>query len=281
MKYSTLNPQAWSAILFAVHLLSGIGLHAENSFKVDLSDNVEMEFAWIPELNLWVGRYPVTLEQFERLSKTAARHPERYAARYSESVDLKQAPAIMLSWDEAWRACQTLNRRHGAVLPGGFVFRLPTEKEWEALARAGDDRKYPWGGTWPPTAMADGILPNLQGIEMIPAWREYHSDRKIEGYEDGWPSLAPVQKSGANEWGIFGLAGNVTEWCEGWYDEKRKLRLRKGSSAFTFNSRGSEITHRSAKKGQSPTTGLFFWGEVRNQGDIATGFRVVIGEPIH
>jgi formylglycine-generating enzyme required for sulfatase activity len=40
----------------------------------------------------------------------------------------------------------------------------------------------------------------------------------------------PVSQSGYNEWGIYGLAGNVWEWCLDWYTAKREYRVRRGGS---------------------------------------------------
>ena len=245
-----------------------------------LSEDVVMEFVWIADLDMWVGRHEVTLGQYVHMSKSAAKRPDDYSMRYADGIDVMTGPAVMIGWNDARSACHLLNRKHRDILPDGYVFRLPTETEWETMARCGDDRDYPWGNDWPPTPMADDVLPNLQGVEMIPPWEQYHSARSIEDHQDGWASLAPVASSGANEWRIYGLAGNVMEWCEGWYDKERKLRLLKGSSASTFNSRGSEIAKRTAVDGQSPVRGWFLWGEVRNQGNIAAGFRVMIGRPL-
>lgn len=247
---------------------------------VKLSQDEVMEFVWIPELELWVGKYEVTLGQFMQLSRRAAKRPRDFAARYLGNGDDMNSPAVMIAWKDAHNACRSLNRRYGHLLRDGYVFRLPTEGEWEAIARCGDDRKYPWGNDWPPTPMADGVMPNLQGIEVISIEGQVPpAIRIIPGYKDGWPSVAPVKKSGANEWGIYGLAENVQEWCEGWYDEDRRLRLLKGSSASTFRPADCEIVARHAVEGQSPFTGLFLWGEVRNQGHLYSGFRVIVGPP--
>lgn len=252
-----------------------------NNGTVKLSEDEVIEFVWISELELWVGKYEVTLGQFMQLSKRATKRPRDFAARYLGNGDEMNSPAVMIGWKDAHDACRFLNRRYVHMLRDAYVFRLPTESEWEVIAGCGDDRKYPWGNDWPPTPMADGIMPNLQGVEVISIMGQTPpAIRVIPKYSDGWPSVAPVKKSGANDWGIFGLAGNVQEWCEGWFDESRKLRLLKGSSAGTFQSADCKITARHAVEGQTPFLGLFRWGEVRNQGHLYSGFRIVVAPPI-
>ena len=66
--------------------------------------------------------------------------------------------------------------------------RLPTELEWEAAARGGDDRLWPWGDELPDATRATFA----QGI--------------------GGPSRAGLHPAGAAPCGALDLAGNVWEW---------------------------------------------------------------------
>jgi len=41
-----------------------------------------------------------------------------------------------------------------------------------------------------------------------------------EGYDDGYLFTAPVAAFAPNELGVYGMSGNVYEWCWDWFDEK-------------------------------------------------------------
>jgi len=94
-------------------------------------------------------------------------------------------PVINVSWHDAVAYAKWLSQETG------YIYRLPTEAEWEYAARAGTDTKYWWG---------DKIGTN---------------NANCYGCGSKWDDkqTAPVRSFAANPYGIYDTVGNVWEWC--------------------------------------------------------------------
>jgi formylglycine-generating enzyme required for sulfatase activity len=186
------------------------------SLIVALGRGEELTFIWIRDLKLWAGKHEITNGQYRRFR---AKHDSRFRENFS--LNRNDQPVVYVSWNDAKAFCNWLNNTFSDRLPQGCEFRLPLEAEWILMAKAGDNRKYPWGNSWPPKY---GNYSDLATRKGLTEWQG------ISGYEDGHVVTCPVADSGSNEWGIYGLAGNVWEWCDDWFDADKKYRVRHGAS---------------------------------------------------
>lgn len=119
-------------------------------------------------------------------------------------------PVVGVSWKQAKAFCdwRTLyhnayrkKKGHGAV-PN---YRLPSEAEWEYAARGGlEGATYPWGG--PYTKNDRGcFLANFK-----PVRGDYAVDQALYTVE--------AQSYEPNGYGLYNMAGNVSEWVDSSYD---------------------------------------------------------------
>jgi hypothetical protein len=152
---------------------------------VDLGGGVTMEFVRIEALKGWVGKYEVTIEQLRRCPKV-----EKLSFPPVDGVDLNAdglpAPGGIYNGVKSFADWMNTCR-----LPAGYQARLPTDNEWTCFAQCGDNRKYPWGNDWPP---------------------RFGNYASIAGYADAFPAACPVEQSGRNDWGLYGVGGNLAEW---------------------------------------------------------------------
>lgn len=121
-------------------------------------------------------------------------------------------PVVGVSWKQAKAFCHWKTMKKNSYLKSrriGFRvpnFRLPTEAEWEYAARGGlDHATYPWGG--PYTTSDQGcFLANFKPMRGNYA-------------VDGNFYTAKCYSYNPNGYGIYNMAGNVSEWTESTYNE--------------------------------------------------------------
>ena len=120
-----------------------------------------------------MGKYEVTQAQWEA---GMGSNPGHY-----KGLNL---PVENVSWEDVQQFIQKLNAPND-----GYIYRLPTEAEWEYACRAGSTGDYA------------GALDAM-------AW--YGSNAA--------GTTHPVGQKKPNSWGLYDMHGNVWEWCQDWFD---------------------------------------------------------------
>jgi len=130
-----------------------------------------------------LGQYEVTQEQYE---KVMGKNPSNFKGG--------QNPVDQVDWNDAVEFCRKLSALP-AEKKAGYVYRLPTEAEWEYACRAGTTTKYSFGDS--ESELSD-----------------YDWNNKNSGFISH-----PVGGKKPNGWGLYDMHGNVFEWCQDWYGE--------------------------------------------------------------
>jgi formylglycine-generating enzyme required for sulfatase activity len=131
-----------------------------------------------------LGVYPVTRAEYERfLHATTHELPGDWSSPPFAQPDL---PVVGVSWMDAVAYCAWRSEHDGRPV------RLPTEAEWEFAARGRQSGLFPWG-------------------DPVPAWVP-------NGGRGPLPGPWPVTLGEPTDFGLFGIATNVHEWCHDWHD---------------------------------------------------------------
>jgi formylglycine-generating enzyme required for sulfatase activity len=135
----------------------------------------------------WLGRYEVTQAEYESVMGSNPSY-------WKEAT----RPVEQMSWYDATNYCGKLTEREWQAgrLPTGYVYRLPTEAEWEYACRAGTTTRFSYGD--------DLTYANLTNY----AWYTVNSGNQTH----------PVGQKTPNPWGIYDMHGNVWEWCQDYYN---------------------------------------------------------------
>ena len=135
---------------------------------------------------------------------------EPYTRMYFSHPGYADYPVVGVSWEQAnafanWRT-DYLRRSIGKQ--GAYIepYRLPTEAEWEFAARVGKEaNKYPWEGDFP-ISDSGCFYANLK-----PGDGNY--------IKDGNLITSKVGTYDPNDFGLYDMAGNVSEWTSTAYTE--------------------------------------------------------------
>ncbi|MEZ5386602.1 MAG: protein kinase [Prosthecobacter sp.] len=107
-------------------------------------------------------------------------------------------PVTNVTGKQAVQFCAWLSQKESRK------YRLPTKEEWSLAASAGGKAEFPWGDLWPPPAGA-GNYSDESYHKLRP------TDPYLTGFDDGFPTTAPVMSFKPNALGIYDLGGNIAE----------------------------------------------------------------------
>ena len=216
----------------------------------------------------WCGAFEVTQEQWRKvMGKDHEASIYRGATRPVQHVSIEEAESF----------CRTLSSKEAQKgrLPKGYLYRLPTEAQWEYCARAGTTTALYTG-----PIKYDGFFtsPSLDEI----AWytNSYRTDPNLWSVEvygpDEYPAIwfgtKPVGLKKPNGWGLYDMLGNVLEWTRDTYYPHYKGAPTDGSArkevSYRYNvARGGAYSfkanfvrcgsrHAMVYKGGGPLSGL-------------------------
>ena len=180
----------------------------------------------------WIGQHPVTQNQYQRVM-----HLEPNRSRFLG----ENRPVENVSWEEAMDFCERLTKEElsRGIIPFGKHYALPSTLQWEFACAANGKSAFHCG---------DELSPSVACF------------RRSGNGDSGTVDVDSFE--GGNRWDVWGMHGNVWEWCED-RDEtktarhKRDYRVRKGgcwssapNACKTLNSGSAEA------KEQSPDIGF-------------------------
>lgn len=150
----------------------------------------------------WIGKYQVTRGVWAQYSRDIRTSDEK------EMYGGKNAAMVDISFHHVLRFCDWLNHRRKASLPKGYVFRLPTEAEWEyALNANGGNPGNPY------IKWRDGDKSvESQIMVTYDDYKKIAEKYKIQPKKSYHLPPMTVGTKAPNDWGIYDMLGNGREF---------------------------------------------------------------------
>jgi len=184
----------------------------EGSAVAYSTNDLGMQFVSVP-----AGQFPMGCSEGAKPVECSADEKPRHTVQVTKAFELGKTEVTQKQWQAVMGS--NPSRYKGDTLPveqvsfqdvqaflsklnarnDGFLYRLPTEAEWEYAARAGTADQF-----------AGANVANSLG-RRSPAddWAWYNVEK-----------TQPVANKKPNAWGLYDMRGNVAEWVQDWYDSK-------------------------------------------------------------
>lgn len=196
-----------------------------------------------------ISRYEITFDDYD-LFATATDRALPGDNRWGRG----NRPVINVSWEDAQAYTRWLSKETGKT------YRLPSESEWEYVARAGRDKGDWWGD------------------ELTDAAGKANCRRGCSSRFSGLfgSKTAPVGSYPANSLGVYDMAGNVAEWVQDCFREKYQGKPRNGTALNPRQCDARVIRGGSAKDNLHETTDYRREHQAPAMFNEYLGFRVVM-----
>lgn len=173
----------------------------------------------IPGTKFKIGKHEVTQGQWMAVM---GENPSEFKG--------KGHPVENVSWDDCKKFLEKLNALP-EVKAAGWTYRLPTEAEWKHSCRAGAIGEY--------CRLPDGTEITGESLGKV-AWYVDNSHDETHA----------VGQKAPNAFGLYGMHGNVWEWCEDLYSAGYAHRVCLGGS-WNCNALRCTAAHR---RGEVPSS---------------------------
>ena len=169
--------------------------------------------------DFYLGKYEVTQEEWEKVTGVNPSEFKRgnYKVKDIPDAYLKRFPVEIVSWEDCQVFIERLNKKEKDT---GWVYRLPTEAEWEYACRGGPVDKKDSAFDFYFAKPTNTVLPDQANFA--------HAEGK------GLQRTSKVGSYLPNVLGLYDMHGNAWEWCDYTVkeDDGASFRVRRGGCCY-------------------------------------------------